>query len=196
MDTNTYITPNTKDSTTSQFSEIPENWVEFYTSDEHHEIHPDGITLLLHETANQTNLTGEISFAFTQETTSAIELSLVRSSYFGIGFVPLWAMSLLLAGSLAPEWKDTRSLITTYTCPVAAGKSVGMKVFPNVSHVVPWTREVRFSERLRTFIMDSELFQRHEKVRLLALTGYEDVECFYTDLGPNEGPYDLINDLL
>lgn len=174
-DSNTYLIPD--DNSNSKDSHgVPINWVEFYIKDVEKEIDQNGIVVMIHETIDNPHLLGEIAYTWSTLKKIALEYDITLSFYTGFYL----AVGLLTGGRLSPEVDLISSMSIIYSCSVNPGKTVMIKIYPTIANLTPYYKKLNWNEKLQKFIFKKS-FIKHDRMRLLALTGLEDVECLYVD---------------
>lgn len=180
-DLNTYLTPINDDNDTVQFQAkdsygVPLNWYEFYVEDVQKEIDHDGIVVMIHETVNNPHALGDIAYTWSILKKIALQYDITLSLYSGFYL----NLGLLIGGRLSPEVDLISSMSILYSCSVSPGKTVMIKIYPTVAKLTPYFKKLNWNEKLQKFVFESG-FIKLKRVKLLALTGLEDVECLYVD---------------
>ncbi|RCK66692.1 hypothetical protein Cantr_02747 [Candida viswanathii] len=175
-DTDTYIIPDDYISPAKDSHGVPLHWVEFYVEDVTKEIDREGIVVMIHETVDNPHVSGEIAYTWSVLKKLALEYDLTLSLYAGFYL----AIGLLTGGRLSPELDLLSSMSILYACSVNPGKTVMIKIYPTIANVTPYYKKANWNENLQKFIFKKG-FTKHQRMRLLALTGLEDVECLYVD---------------
>ncbi|EMG46273.1 hypothetical protein SBY92_000894 [Candida maltosa Xu316] len=172
-DSNTYLIPDDEDISLDS-NNIPTNWIQFYMKNITTEIDPKGIVVMIHETVDHPYALGEIAYTWSTLKKLTLEYDVTQSVYVGFYYI----LSLLAGGRLSPEFDLTSSVSMMYSCSVNPGKTVMLKIYPTYVRLNPYYKKIQWNELAQKFVFKNA-FIKHERVRLLALTGLEDVECLY-----------------
>lgn len=177
LDTTHYLIPDDNESSSENHfnNTIPLNWIEFYTENVSYEMNRQAeIIVMTHETVDNKYAHGDLAYTWSMLKKLAVEYNMALSLYAGFYYM----VGLLTGARISPEFDITSSLSIMYACPVANGKTVQLKVYPTLAKLTPYYRKLKWNSKLQKFIVKNK-FIKHKKIKLLALTGLEDVECVY-----------------
>ncbi|KAI5969541.1 hypothetical protein CANMA_001391 [Candida margitis] len=155
-------------------STAPQNWIELYGSDIIQQTSIQGIEVQTLSTVDDDSARGEVAYSTGRLQKVSSEYDSKISLY--IGFIALIGATSGL--TFAPEIEFSTSSSTYYACPVLAGQTVVVKVYPTLTTFTPYTKKLKWNHNLSKFTTKLP-FAKLQKASLLTLTGLEDVECFY-----------------
>ncbi|KAI5965199.1 uncharacterized protein KGF55_001419 [Candida pseudojiufengensis] len=155
-------------------SNIPQNWIEFYTTNIHHYIDPKGIEIQTLTTVNSEYARGEVAYSLGSLKRIATEYDMNTSLFLGLNIF----IGGIIGLRFAPEINFSSSYSTFYTCPVTSGKTVLIKVYPYITNLNPYYKNLKWNNKLKKFVTNFK-FTKLDKVKLFTMTGLEDVECVY-----------------
>ncbi|CAX44013.1 conserved hypothetical protein [Candida dubliniensis CD36] len=176
LDTNHYLIPDDESNSEDHSNNtVPLHWIEFYTENISYETnHHQGIIVMTHETVDNKYAHGDLAYTWSMLKKFAVEYNMALSLYAGFYYM----VGLLTGARISPEFDITSSLSIMYTCPVTNGRTVQLKVYPTLAKLTPYYRKLKWNSKLQKFIVNNK-FTKHKRIKLLALTGLEDVECVY-----------------
>ncbi|CAK9439357.1 uncharacterized protein LODBEIA_P35180 [Lodderomyces beijingensis] len=156
-------------------SRIPEKWFEYYAENVSARIERRGIVVQTLMTVANNDARGEIAFSGGMLTKITSEHDLNAGIYAGYY---IWIGGQLGAG-VTPELSFARSSSTYYTCPVVAGRTAQIKVYPTLTSFIPFFRTLHWNLGPQKFASKALKFKKNKKLTLIFLSGLEDVECMY-----------------
>ncbi|KAI5968041.1 hypothetical protein KGF57_000267 [Candida theae] len=152
----------------------PENWIELHGSEIIQQSSARAIEVQTLSTVEDDSARGEVAYSTGRLKKVSSEYDSKMSLY--LGFIAFIGISSGI--TFAPEFEFSTSTSIYYTCPVLAGETVAVKVYPTLTTFTPYTRKIKWDHKLSKFAAKSP-FTKMKKVSLFTLTGLEDVECFY-----------------
>lgn len=152
----------------------PEDWIELYGSDIIQQSSTQAIEIQTLSTVLDDSARGEVAYSTGRLKKVSSEYDSKMSLY--LGFIAFIGITSGL--TFAPEFEFSTSFSIYYTCPVLAGETVVVKVYPTLTTFTPYTKKLKWDHKLLKFATKLP-FSKLQKVSLFALTGLEDVECFY-----------------
>ncbi|KAI3406124.2 hypothetical protein KGF56_000966 [Candida oxycetoniae] len=159
----------------SDFDTIPENWIEYYATDITPSIDQSGILVQTMTTINDDNARGEIAYSRGMLSKISMEYELSMPLYAGLFLL----IGGVVGGSFTPEVDFSKSSSTYCTCPVIAGRTAQLRVFPIRVTLTPHSKKMKWNRKLQKLATKLNTFKKDKKFTLLFLTGLEDVECRY-----------------
>ncbi|CAD1810939.1 hypothetical protein K4G60_g4733 [Candida parapsilosis] len=155
---------------------VPIDWIELYGSNIVQQSSTQPIEIQTLSVVVDDSARGEVAYSTGRLQKISTEYDSKISLY--LGFIAFIGLTSGL--TFAPELEFSTSTSIYYTCPVLAGQTVVIKVYPTLTTFTPYTKKWKWDSKLGKFATKLPSFKKLQKVSLFTLTGLEDVECFYT----------------